>query len=173
MNDWVILVEYKSSRATMKTRYVASSVASLSLLKIPSHCRAFSMAKWEIFPSVVVEGNYKKILMAEKVYPCRTDKVGKIEHILLNCCFYQKIHQKILQPFLEWFHAYPTSEITRKSLLSHANLQLTLAYARFFVADCTICKEIWQKKNLLFPNVDSCFLSIFIISIFLKKNCKF
>lgn len=55
-----------------------------------SDCRAFSVAICNIFPSVIVEDQYKMVPMIEQLCSCGSGKIETIEHTLLHCDYYKE-----------------------------------------------------------------------------------
>lgn len=67
--------------APKNIKAIVTLATYLLLLVILTNHKAFSMARWNILPSVVVEGYYRKTPMAEGVGPRGAGKVELNEHI--------------------------------------------------------------------------------------------
>lgn len=79
-------------------RYVVSPAAYLSRLEIPSHRRAFPLARNQALPSA--EEPYKKGPMENRLCPYSNGEIEITEHILFNFPLNQEIHTTFVFPIL-------------------------------------------------------------------------
>lgn len=58
------------------------------------------MARYNIVPSAIVEGHYRKVPMVEWICPCGSEIVETLEHVLLGWKLYNDICAKYSYPLL-------------------------------------------------------------------------
>uniref|UniRef100_A0A2D4PQN9 Reverse transcriptase zinc-binding domain-containing protein n=2 Tax=Micrurus surinamensis TaxID=129470 RepID=A0A2D4PQN9_MICSU len=60
----------------------------LYTLTIPKYRRAFSLARFNVLPSALLSGRFKKLLLSERLCPCDRAEVETVEHVLIHCPIY-------------------------------------------------------------------------------------
>ncbi|KAJ7329669.1 hypothetical protein JRQ81_015843, partial [Phrynocephalus forsythii] len=63
--------------------------------------KAFTLARCEVFPSLVLEGRFKSILREQRLCPCGSDEIVSIGHRMLRCSRHNKIQAKYIIPLLK------------------------------------------------------------------------
>ena len=75
-------------------KHAAEQATYLSLLEVPHHRRAFSLARWGVLPSASLEGHFKSIPLSEGVCPCDSGEIELTEQVLFKCAYYQGVQDK-------------------------------------------------------------------------------
>ncbi|KAJ7345915.1 hypothetical protein JRQ81_001865 [Phrynocephalus forsythii] len=76
-------------------------MAYLSQLETYKFRKAFTLARCEAFPSVVLEGRFKSIPREQRLCPCGSDEIESIDHMMLRCSRHKKIRAKYITPLLK------------------------------------------------------------------------
>ncbi|XP_053122321.1 uncharacterized protein LOC128332077 isoform X2 [Hemicordylus capensis] len=118
-------------------RFIVSCSAYLAQLEIPSHRRAFTLARCHALSSAILEGKYKKIPFMERLCPCDSGEVETIDHVLLSCPFYKDSRDRLISPLLLKYPGH-SSQVYAKMLLSDDNRSFTYNVARFCGEACKI-----------------------------------
>ncbi|KAJ7341463.1 hypothetical protein JRQ81_005583 [Phrynocephalus forsythii] len=82
-------------------KYCPLPTAYLSQLETYKFRRAFTLARYEAFPSVVLEGRFRSASREERLRPCGSDKRESIEHMMPRCSRHNKIRAKLITPLLK------------------------------------------------------------------------
>ena len=103
-------IEFQEETATLPNCYITlkswSGLAPASYLTNISMAKyrwAFSRARFNAFPSAVLEGRFQKQPMEQRLCSCNTDQIESIAHILLFCPLYHSIRNSLIFPLLSHF----------------------------------------------------------------------
>lgn len=72
----------------------------LSLLKCHHKCRAFSLARCNVFHSSLLSRRYNKILYSERQCVCESGMVESLSHMILHSNLYSIACNKFLVPYV-------------------------------------------------------------------------
>lgn len=105
----------------------------LTHLELYSYRRAFTLARFNVLPSAVAEGRYKKIPYHERICPCGQDEVETAEHVLLRCNFYKDQRTLLIYPLLSNLPGRSSGHFLHM-LLTDGNPTSVYAVAKFLAA---------------------------------------
>lgn len=107
-----------------------SPASYLFKLTIPKYRRAFTLARWDVLPSAVLEGRYQKTPFEKRLCPCGDGNTETMSHVLLSCPLYKDLRNEIITPLIL---ANPgrSPDITLYFLLSDTDSQITEKVARY------------------------------------------
>lgn len=102
-------------------------------LNVPKFRRAFMSARFNILPSAVLEGRFKKIPYEHRYCPCGSEEIENINHVLFGCSLYTEIRALYITPIVLQFPGRQEKFYTN-FLLADQKEGITQAVAQFFAA---------------------------------------
>lgn len=74
-----------------------------------------------------------------RTYPCSTEEVEIVKYVLFNCSFYQEVWSNVIS-LLNYYPGCSDFDASKK-FLTGTNQQVTINYAKFFLAVYSILHE--------------------------------
>ena len=103
----------------------------LTKLQIPKYRRAFTLARFNVLPSALLQGRFAGKPYAERLCPCGLPEVESVTHVLLRCRFYNDIRRVFISPVMQ----NPLNEfLCLKCLVEDRDPEITLKVAKYCVA---------------------------------------
>lgn len=101
-------------------------------LKKHESCRLFMLARFNMFPSVVVRGRYLAIPESERLCKCRKQEPDTLEHIFFSCDFGSYARKQLFEALKVNRQIF--TQPTVQDLLADSDDQITLIAAEFLSA---------------------------------------
>lgn len=120
----------------------------LSGLQVPKYRRSFTLARFNVLPSALLQGRFEGKPYTARVCPCGSLEVETASHVLLRCRLYEDIRLTFITPVLQ--KSRKESEYhSLKLLLEDKNPKTTLNVAKFCAS------AINRRKQVVSHNVQS------------------
>lgn len=91
------------------------------------------LARNQVLPSAVLEGQNKKVTMKNRLCLYSTGEIETIEYVLFCCPYYQEVCIKFVSPIISKYPGCPESVYSRMLLTDENPLNLASS-TRFLVA---------------------------------------
>lgn len=82
---------------------VSSPAPYLFHVTLPKFRRALTLARFNMLPTAVLEGRFKKIPYELRLCHCDLGAIETTEHVLLYCQFYRDVRNQLIYPIINKF----------------------------------------------------------------------
>ncbi|XP_061446802.1 uncharacterized protein LOC133367087 [Rhineura floridana] len=150
----ILDVDFQNVLSCLGPRFASSpslkpftSAQFLYHLSIPRLRKAFTMAKFDVLPSALLEGRFNRIPQTESYCPCDSGAIETAGHVLLECRFYTSLRSHFIIPL---FQKFPSRDkkFFAQYLLADINSPITCKVMNFFAAAIDTRRDLMSKEPL-------------------------